>query len=870
VPESIAIEGLNIEVISRPLSFKKPAKTSRDTLLEKPCYLLKATTSDGKTAWGECSLIPGLSHESEEQAVAELNRIAKGSTLNLGDIPLELPSVRFAVEMLIQKLSGEQTETPFIQGEDGLETNGLVWMADAEGMLEQVKELKSKGFKTIKLKIGALNFEKELEILREVRLICPFPEYTLRLDANGAWEEDALDKLSQLEKFKIHSVEQPVSAGQLELMADVCAKSPIRIALDEELIGIFTEAGMVNVLDSAKPQFIILKPSLIGGLAMSEKWITLAEERGIGWWSTSALESNIGLQAIADWTSVMMIKHSMFEGVSGLGTGSLFENNIGGELVINRGQTKYTSFPTLEVDGRKWALDPEGSKAFKEDDMRPSWTDGLADFLDFWNNTIDPLECMTSGSTGEPKLILHSRESVVHSATQTIEYFNLNKGDRILHALPMNFIAGKMMLVRALVGGLDVVAIDPRLKCSWFGRVDFAALTPHQYTKLTRQIEGDILLGGAPITIPISKPNVYEGFGMTETITHVALRKIGDETFEALPGVSFKITDIGNLVITDPNRGIKELITDDIVDLVSSTRFSWIGRDSDIINSGGIKFNPIILEKKLDGIFECDLAIYGIPNSELGTSIELRLDISEPSESQLTKIVSQVSGVLKGVESPRSYKFGPIERNSAGKILRKQMAQNLPFIVFATANLNKVKEVQRLLEGQYIVKSLQDIGCIEDIPETSSTLEGNAALKARYVKETYGYDCFADDTGLEVKALDGAPGVITARYGGPEKNAGKNMTHLLNELNRVGAIDRSAQFRTAIHVITGSTEKLIEGVCLGKIADEQSGNEGFGYDPIFIPSGETRTFSEMSGDEKNKISHRAEAIREMLEYLSSL
>ena len=143
--------------------------------------------------------------------------------------------------------------------------------------------------------------------------------------------------------------------------------------------------------------------------------------------------------------------------------------------------------------------------------------------------------------------------------------------------------------------------------------------------------------------------------------------------------------------------------TDDIIELHSSKRFSWVGRSSDIINSGGIKFNPIDLEAKLSNFLTSDYAIYGISHTELGTSIELRIDIPEPTESQLNELVQKVSGKLKGVESPRSYKFGPIERNSAGKILRKQMAQNIPVIVFATANQNKVREVQKLLEDQYIV-----------------------------------------------------------------------------------------------------------------------------------------------------------------------
>jgi XTP/dITP diphosphohydrolase len=195
-----------------------------------------------------------------------------------------------------------------------------------------------------------------------------------------------------------------------------------------------------------------------------------------------------------------------------------------------------------------------------------------------------------------------------------------------------------------------------------------------------------------------------------------------------------------------------------------------------------------------------------------------------------------------------------------------------PTIVFATANENKVSEVRRLLNGRFEVKSLSDIGCMEDIPETSLTLEGNAKQKADYVKEKYGFDCFADDTGLEVDALDGAPGVFTARFGGPQKDAMQNMNHLLNELRSSGAeesMDRKAQFKTAIHLILDGTEIALEGICKGEIAKNRSGTEGFGYDPIFIPEGESRTFSEMNADEKNAISHRGRAIRKMTEWLGA-
>ena len=193
-----------------------------------------------------------------------------------------------------------------------------------------------------------------------------------------------------------------------------------------------------------------------------------------------------------------------------------------------------------------------------------------------------------------------------------------------------------------------------------------------------------------------------------------------------------------------------------------------------------------------------------------------------------------------------------------------------PVIVFATANENKANEVREILKDLYDVKSLVDIGCSEDIPETTNTLEGNAKQKATYVKEKYGYDCFADDTGLEVDALNGAPGVFTARYGGPDKDAQQNINHLMNQVEKAAALSaaqRSARFRTAIHLIVNGKEVTLEGACKGHIALQQSGTEGFGYDPIFIPEGEDKTFSEMSSEEKNSMSHRGRAIRSMLEYL---
>ena len=187
-------------------------------------------------------------------------------------------------------------------------------------------------------------------------------------------------------------------------------------------------------------------------------------------------------------------------------------------------------------------------------------------------------------------------------------------------------------------------------------------------------------------------------------------------------------------------------------------------------------------------------------------------------------------------------------------------------LVFATHNQGKLREVQRLMPKNITLLSLADIACHDDIPETGTTLEENAIAKARYVQNHYGYDCFADDTGLLVDALNGAPGVFSARYAGPEKDAGQNMDKLLAEME--GVVDRSARFKTVIALIIAEKVTLFTGIAEGSITSQKRGSQGFGYDPVFIPQGDTRTFAEMSMAEKNRVSHRAKALAALVKYLS--
>ncbi len=186
-------------------------------------------------------------------------------------------------------------------------------------------------------------------------------------------------------------------------------------------------------------------------------------------------------------------------------------------------------------------------------------------------------------------------------------------------------------------------------------------------------------------------------------------------------------------------------------------------------------------------------------------------------------------------------------------------------LVFATNNAHKALEIEQILGGQFQIKTLKDIGCLEEIEETEDTLEGNALLKARFVKEKYGYDCFAEDTGLEVEALDGAPGVITARYAGPEKDPDANIALLLRNLK--DKTNRRARFRTIIALILNGNETLLEGVCAGQIAAEKTGTGGFGYDPVFMPNGYDNTFAVLGVEVKNRVSHRALATEKLLTHL---
>jgi o-succinylbenzoate synthase len=325
------------------LHFKRPGGTSRGILHVKETYFI-FLKQNNKKGIGECGLFKGLSSDDvpnyEEKLAWTCNNIHLGLN-QLTDVLQEFPSIIFGLEQAFLSLNNENPfelfPSKFTKGEDKIPINGLIWMGDKDFMKEQIKEKLQSGFTTIKLKIGAIDFDTELALLKSIRKEFNADEVELRVDANGAFTPDnALEKLKRLSELELHSIEQPIKTGQWKVMQKLCEITPLPIALDEELIGVIDKKQ--KLIDYIKPQFIILKPSLIGGINGSNQWINIAKNANIGWWITSALESNIGLNAIAQYTYQLDIKIPQ-----GLGTGSLFTNNINSPLVVKKGFLQYNN-----------------------------------------------------------------------------------------------------------------------------------------------------------------------------------------------------------------------------------------------------------------------------------------------------------------------------------------------------------------------------------------------------------------------------------------------------------------------------------------------------------------------------------------------
>ncbi len=334
---------MEYEIVPYRLNFKKPAKTSRNVFQERLVNYV-FLKKEGTIGIGECAPLSLLSIDDvsdySEHLHAFASQLTSNGSLNEMDFA-HFPSIRFGLETALKDLEngGSRTifDTSFIQGTP-IDINGLVWMGELDAMFDEATTKIEAGFRCIKFKVGAHDFDAECRLLERIRQRYSAFKLEIRLDANGAFNADeAKEQLRELKRFEIHSIEQPIKPNQWDSMGSLCASKLIDIALDEELIGIRVETEGMTLLNEIRPQYLILKPNLVGGFEVCDAWVHLARKHAIGWWVTSALESNIGLNAIAQWVSQYDI-----ELPQGLGTGSLYSNNIESPLQVIGEQLVYT------------------------------------------------------------------------------------------------------------------------------------------------------------------------------------------------------------------------------------------------------------------------------------------------------------------------------------------------------------------------------------------------------------------------------------------------------------------------------------------------------------------------------------------------
>jgi len=609
----------------------------------------------GVTGIGECAPLAGLSIDNIDDIESQLDQLCAdpdGYINNPKRLKL-FPSLRFALEMALLDIEhgGKGQFFPSVN-RSRVDINGLIWMGDAEFMLTQINQKLTEGYRCIKIKIGGLDFDKELEILQYIRQRHGSETLELRLDANGAFSaENVHQRLGQLAEFSPHSIEQPIAIGQWDLLAKTCQSSPIPIALDEELLPLISVEEQSKMLDQIQPQYIVLKPGLLGGFKASSHWIELAEERNIGWWVTSALESNMGLNAISQWTENLCP-----EGFQGLGTSQLFKNNLPSPLGINAGKLTHQTAPI--------------------------WNDIHRFILD-WLHPSSKVNLQTSGSTGAPRTISMNKSWMEASARLTAEKLGLNSGDHALLCLPLQFVAGKMMLVRAMCLDLDLKVIEPTSNplAKLSENIDFVAMTPMQLASSLTHGQLDrvktLIVGGAQVNpiliekIQCQKTRIFETWGMTEAASHIALRPLNGpekcDCFTALPGISLSKNEQDCLIIQADHLGGKAIITTDVVELLSDHSFRWLGRYDNVINTGGVKIFPEVVEKKLaPHISDRDFFIGEMSDAVLGQKVALFIE-GEPFELPEETWVS-----LTKFEKPQEVRFiAKLPRTSTGKAIRR-------------------------------------------------------------------------------------------------------------------------------------------------------------------------------------------------------
>ncbi|NND77312.1 MAG: AMP-binding protein [Flavobacteriales bacterium] len=674
--------------LKHTLKFNKAAGTSRNTLTQKPSWFI--LLEDGnKKGIGEVGIIPGLSPDDPEKIEHKLREVCERPEYfhsNKSELE-EFPAIVFGLEAAFLSLYARDPfilfENDFSLHEKPIEINGLVWMGNKTFMKEQISDLIERGFTCIKMKIGAIDFSTELNLLKGIRKAFSKDKIELRVDANGAFTFlEALEKLKMLSELGLHSIEQPIAAGNWREMRELCDLSPVPIALDEELIG-RNSHDIEKVLDNLLPQFIILKPGLHGGFELCDQWIIAAEQRGIGWWATSALESNIGLNAIAQWAANKGLTIPQ-----GLGTGSLYSNNISSPLVV-KGET------LVYDQALDWDLTLINEKhyyinriTYSENELISyakesitnceEWEKEIFESILDWFNEEESIKFQTSGSTGNPKQIFHTKQSICSSSELTAEYFGLNQSSSILLCLPANYVAGKMMIYRALCLNCQLYWTKPISKPKIDQTYDLVSLVPLQMEKLLEDPDAlsnirNILIGGAPVRKQLKhkmlnlRARVVESYGMTETLTHVAMKELGEPYFKGLPSIEFKNGEDG-LKILAPHISNNWLQTNDLVEMHGSDGFELVGRLDDVINSGGLKLHPQKIENKLEDLIKVPFYISKAYDEVLGERVILNI---EGSEKDLDKEI--LKSALDKYEIPKDIVFVPtFERTFSGKLIKNK------------------------------------------------------------------------------------------------------------------------------------------------------------------------------------------------------